>query len=315
MDNPLAVVLAVVIAIGVLAYFGRIASRRGRELREQQQSDFASDGKTAPLDLATPHRPKVSFFMLEGDEAVVTFDVPVPSGSIDEVLADLLVSEAVEVLREESKQRDIKHVIAVVAKAGRGDVREVGRRSLEYPGALPPSLGSSHLLQFTKFGNDPIDGQFDKRPSASTSTAPSGSDDLGPIGEGLTLPKAVDVGLRSRGLDPAAMSAGELVRTLLELFGYQVEAGAAGDTYTATKGGQKTFIQDIPHEEGQHPEVEEAAINQFMFDFSASKADRGLLVSDKWGQFVMYEREKRQPNARFITRERLQGFIDALALG
>ncbi len=46
-----------------------------------------------------------------------------------------------------------------------------------------------------------------------------------------------------------------------------------------------------------------------------SGADRGLMVSDKFGPFEVYERERREPRVRFVTRERLQGFVDALTVG
>ena len=71
----------------------------------------------------------------------------------------------------------------------------------------------------------------------------AGSDDLGPIGDMLVLPKAVDLGLRTRGLDPSTMRAGEFVLTLLELFEYDVTSGELPGTYTASKGGRRTYHQ------------------------------------------------------------------------
>ena len=305
---------AVVIAISVLAIVGIRASRRGRELREKVKSDLADPQSATTIDLSAPRRPGVARFAIEGSTAVVVFDVPLADGPIDEVLADLLVAEAVEVLRDEAPGRSITEVVEVVAHAGRGETREVGRRSLELPGALPPAMGFGHLLQFSKFGLDPIAGQFEGEATTGGS-APAGSDDLGPIGDHLVLPKAVDVGLRSRGIDPATMKAGEFVLGLLELFEYDVTSGQISGTYFASKAGQRTFIRDEPHAEGGHPELDADVINQFMFDFSSSGADRGLLVTEKWGPYEIYEREKRQVRVRFITRERLQGFVDALSLG
>jgi hypothetical protein len=37
-------------------------------------------------------------------------------------------------------------------------------------------------------------------------------------------------------------------------------------------------------------------------------------VTDKFGPYVMYEKERRDPRCRFITRERLQVFVDSFAL-
>jgi hypothetical protein len=49
-------------------------------------------------------------------------------------------------------------------------------------------------------------------------------------------------------------------------------------------------------------------------DFGSSGADRGLLISEKFAPFEIYDRERRDRRIRFVTRERLEGFIDALAL-
>ena len=38
------------------------------------------------------------------------------------------------------------------------------------------------------------------------------------------------------------------------------------------------------------------------------------VVSDKFGPFLVYEKERREPWVHFITRERLQQFVDSLAL-
>ena len=308
------VFFAVVIAIGILVYFGVRGNRRSREMRENAKRELAGTAVREPTpDLTAPQRPTVASFRIEGNEAIVTFSVPLLAGDVDEVLADLLVAEAVEVLRDEAPGRSIDNVTTVVACAG-DDGREVGRRSLEFPGSLPPALGFGHLLQFSKFGLDPIDGQFEGTFTAGTSVG-AGSDDLGPIGDMLVLPKAVDLGLRTRGLDPSTMRAGEFVLTLLELFEYDVTSGELPGTYTASKGGRRTYIREEPHTEDGHPELNESVINQFMFDFSSSGADRGLLVTEKWGPYEIYDREKRQPHVRFVTRERLQGFVDALSLG
>ena len=55
-------------------------------------------------------------------------------------------------------------------------------------------------------------------------------------------------------------------------------------------------------------------MRQFVVEFVNSGADRGLLISDKFSPFEVYEREKREPRIRFVTRERLQKFVDALSL-
>jgi hypothetical protein len=70
----------------------------------------------------------------------------------------------------------------------------------------------------------------------------------------------------------------------------------------------------VPHLPGSHPELDESAIRKFVVDFGSSGADRGLLISEKYAPFEIYDRERRDRRIRFVTRERLAGFIDALAL-
>jgi hypothetical protein len=40
-----------------------------------------------------------------------------------------------------------------------------------------------------------------------------------------------------------------------------------------------------------------------------------MLITDKYGPFLIHEIEVNQPRVRFITRERIQRFIDSMALG
>jgi hypothetical protein len=40
-----------------------------------------------------------------------------------------------------------------------------------------------------------------------------------------------------------------------------------------------------------------------------------MLISDKYAPFMIHEIEAHQPKVRFITRERIQRFVDSMALG
>jgi len=66
---------------------------------------------------------------------------------------------------------------------------------------------------------------------------------------------------------------------------------------------------------GDHPELEEGVIRRFLADFSSSGAERGLLISDKHSPFMIHDIEANQPKVRFITRERVQRFVDSMAVG
>ncbi len=74
------------------------------------------------------------------------------------------------------------------------------------------------------------------------------------------------------------------------------------------------MVRVVDHNEGEYPELGEQAITGFLFDFASSGASRGLLVTDKYCPFSVYERERRDPRVRFLSRERLQQFVDAAAM-
>ena len=90
---------------------------------------------------------------------------------------------------------------------------------------------------------------------------------------------------------------------------------SAAGTFDASRAGQRVFVRTIPHGAGEHPELDESAVDRFVVEFLSSGADRGLLITEKFSPFEIYERERREPRMRFITRERFQAFIDALAVG
>lgn len=297
--------LVVAVFIGIVA---AVLNRRTKTVRDQMRLG----DKIAPeLDVERP-RAKVLDFHVRGDQAVVTFAVPLPPGDIDGVLSELLLDEAVEVLHEKQATLPIKDVTKVVAFAGDGERRKVGELELAEPGLLPP-ISPVARFRLSSVGYDPLDRQFEEGPPASPPevAASHGRDTLPPVGDDLSLPKAIDVGLRAQGIDPATMTAAEMVRGVLKLFDYAIVPGEDPGTYLATKAGSTTFVREDVYESGDYPEVDEDTIRSFMIGFLNSKADRGLLVSGKFAPFAIYEQEHREPRIRFITRERLQKFVDA----
>ena len=172
------------------------------------------------------------------------------------------------------------------------------------------------MLHFSRIGFDPIEQEFsaegaDEAPGLAE--RPS-TDELRPIGSELRIPKAVDTGLRAQGIDPDTMSAGELVRGMLSLFGYQIVPGIADGTYIASKGGQRTFLRDNRYQPGEYPVMDDTELRSFMVEFASSGTDRGLLVTDRYAPFGIHELERREPRVRYVTRERLQKFVDAMAM-
>ena len=287
------------------------APPRGRRARRQ-----AMDAAAPPPEpnFVRP-RPAVESFHVHGNQAEVTFDVPFPEEG-DDVLGDLLVGEAIEVVREKRHSLPINDVTEVVVYAGRDKRRQVGRMSLVTPGVLPPPSRMTDILNLHSIGVDPMAAQFSEGPAAIPETvAPTTSDDLPPLGDVIRLPRAVSTGLRAQGVDPETMSAGELVTGVLSLFGYAVTEGPGPGQFMATKGGQSTFIQTDPYAPGDYPEVEETAIRRFVVGVEQSKANRGMFVSEKFAPFSIHDIERRDPRVRFVTRERLQKMVDSIALG
>lgn len=308
-----------VVAIALVAWLLIRARRKGKAALEEAPHTAAASGLGTTKDLfepgATHHAPVFSFHV-HGEEAVVTFDVPLPDEN-DEVLNGILVDEAVEVVREKRHSLPIDGVTEVVAIAGRGNPREVGRTALPSPGELPPPLVEGGLT-FAHIAHDPFAAPFEESTDhgilyETKSDVPA--DELGPLMEELTIPAGLERGLRATGTDPKDIDAPELILGLLRMFGYGVTEHSTANTYMALKDGASIYILTEPHVKGSHPELDEGVIQRFIAEYGSSGADRGMLITGKYSPFMIHEIEGRQPNLRFITRERLQSFIERMALG
>lgn len=254
-------------------------------------------------------------FHIVGNEARVTFDVPLDDDD-DEVLNDLLVDEAVEVVREKQHNLPIEDVHHVVVFAGRGSIREVGRTKLPSPGVLPPPP-PVNMLNLGNVTRDPFTAERSTTEHAVSyqTKADVPADELPPIGKELKIPKGLERGLRATGVDVNQAAGQDIILGLLRLFGYTVSATPEPNVYMAAKAGETTLVVVDPYQTGDHPEVDEAKVRAFAGRFSMSGTSRGVFVSEKYAPFMIYSLEKNEPRMRFITRERLQEFIDLMALG
>lgn len=314
-----AIVLSVVILSVVIWYLFRSRKRNAKLIEEGPRTAVATGLSTTGhlFEATTGHHAPVSEFHVQGDEIRVTFDVPLPEER-DEVLEDLLLEESVEVVREKRHTLPIADATEIVVYAGRGEIREVGRTRLPSPGVLPPrvdvgGLSLSHVAHdpfAAPFGGDTdhVEVSYDVR-------AESPADELGPLGKELKIPKGLDRGLRALGVDPDTADGSDLILALLRMFGYTVTEQALPGSYMALKDGASTYILAEAHKEGDSPEISDSVIRRFLADFSSSGADRGMLLSEKYAPFSIHEIESRQPKVRFITRERVQRFIDGMAMG
>ncbi len=285
-----------------------------KQTAAKQADDSTSEEAGGGGGISPGSRAPVVDFHVSGRQAMVTFDVPLDDED-DEILNELLVDEAVEVVREKRHQLPITDVHEVVALAGRGKVREVGRTKLPNPGVLPPPPPVS-LLHLGNVTHDPFTAENSTEHAAAYETKASvPSDDLPPIGEELRIPKGLQRGLRATGVDVETASGAEIIVGLLQLFGYSLDTSSGTGSYTAHKGGETTLFVVDPYQTGDHPEVGEETIRAFAGRFSMSGANRGVFVSEKYAPYAIYEVEKREPRIRFLTRERLQEFIDSMAIG
>lgn len=316
-------IVLIVLALAVAGYviFNMFRSRK------RHMEEAAREGSTAPAtglavsrDLFDPsagnHAPVASFHVV-GDEAQITFDVPLDAED-DPIMNELLLGEAVEVVREKRHTLPIDGVNHIVAFAGRDEVREVGRTKLPEPGVLPPPALDAGL-SFTHIARDPFAAPFDEdridHGVAYETRSDVPADELPPLQEELRIPKGLDRGLRASGIDPGQLNGPEFVMALLRMFGYRVTEQAYPGTYIAIKDGVSTYIATDSYEKGEYPELDEGVVRRFVGDFGSANADRGMLISDKYAPFMIHEIEANQPKVRFVTRERIQRFVDSMALG
>ncbi|HEX9977276.1 MAG TPA: hypothetical protein VGB41_01495 [Acidimicrobiia bacterium] len=294
-------IAVIVAAIGIIVLSGRFRRRTA----------VTAEAGGPP---ARP-RPMVSEFHVAGEDARVYFEVPLPEGRVDEVLASLLGHEAVEVVREKRHALPIDGVHRVVA-LGRRDGSWVVATTVELdtPGRLPPSPSPEHLPHASRVEFDVFDHFDDLPPQSPKAAVPSGRETLASFTDEMVLPAGASAALRGQGIDPEKAAFHDVVLGLMRSAGYSLtETGPA--TYLARRGGQETFIRVVPHVAGHHPELNEQEMRRFVVDFGSSGAPRGLLITEKHSPFEIHERERRDPRIRFVTRERLQRFVDALALG
>lgn len=303
--------LIVIVGLVIIAF---ALSRQRKRAADMDVDDTSWLRQEVDEPEAISQRSPVAEFHVHGEEARVTFDVPLADED-DLVLNDILVDEAVEVVREKRKILPIDDVHVIVVFAGRGEVREVGRAQLPSPGELPPPV-SQEMLNLTHIARDPFAQQFDTDRSVQYETRVEvPGDELGPLRDELNVPEGLVRGLRARGQDPSMLDGPHFVLALLEMFDYRVSDLSEPNTHMATKGGAKIFISTEAHTDGGHPELDEAVIKKFVFEFGTSGAQWGMLISDKYSPYMIHDVEQREPRVRFITRERCQGFIDSMAMG
>jgi len=271
-------------------------------------------------------RPTLTGFHVHGDTARIYYDVPLPGNEVGEHLRDLLMHDASMVLHEKRAHGlPIDQVMWVEVFGFRsGEAVEVGVLDLAEPGVVPELTVTDLIPHAFAAGYDPLahleEQEFAIEPQLADHTPEEG---LPPFGDGLVLTHELDAKLRAGGLDPSGASLDDLARALLRIGGYDVvENPTAASTlrsegagvYSARKAGTDALVVVIEHQDGDHPELSEHAVNGFVFAVAEYNPDRALLITDEFGPYLMYEKERNDPRCRFITRERLQAFVDSFVL-
>jgi len=302
--------LAILLAIALIA----LVVFAARHSAEQQPPDAEAGLPAAPLGLYVP----AAEFHVESGEASVYFDVPLPAGAPDPVLRDLLIYQAVEVVRRKRFAHFPLEGIDTVRAYGTraGGPAEAGSVILDEPDILPAIPAPDLVPHAATAGYDPLaqiaEEDLVRAPGLAGDLE---GDTLAPICEEVRLTKALDAGLRAQGIDPRLMSATDLTLGLLRIAGYSIVPGEGPGTFLATRGGKRTYLLVVDHHPEEHPELSERAIKEFAAAFATMQGvDHGLLITDKHGPYLIYDQERREPRCRYITRERLQAFVDSVAV-
>jgi len=306
-------ILLVVLAVAVAAFV--IKALSGTRETSQGAVDVGSP-------LPQKAMPLVTEFHVKGDTASAVFSVPLGDAEAGPHLVDLLCASAVEYVRSKSLEGlPLDEVAQIKVFAMRGDAPElIGTVELPEIGLLPEP-DTKVLVEAT---HDPIASLA--AVVADTSVAkPSGdSSGLAPVCEFIQLSGPTEAHLRGIGVDPATMSLDDLVVGLMRISSYDVHVGRSGfnmgsehgraGLYGVTGQGKSTVLVTLTHEEGSHPELNERALSEFAVGVAQTNPDQAILVTDKYSPYAMYEMEKRDKRLVFVTRERLQAFVDSFGI-
>jgi hypothetical protein len=318
-DHKKEFLLTVAVAILIVAIAVAFVALLAYALRSAGESAERSVEARSPV----PRRPVpiVTDFHVNGDTASTVFAVPLGEAEAGDHLVELLCASAVEYLRLRKQDGlPLDGVRHIEVSAMRGDTPEVlGTVDLPEVGMLPDP--DEKVL--VEPSHDPIAAVHEVIADARVAPQSESGTSLEPIARSIELSGPTDAHLRSIGVDPDTMSLDDLVLGLLRVSGYDVHVGRTGmtdvqggraDIFGLTRDGKTTMLLILSHEDGSHPELDDSVLAKFAIGFSQSSDDQAILVTDKYSPYAMYEREKRDPRCVYITRERLQTFVDSFGL-
>lgn len=312
-------IVLVVVAIAVIATIVGIAVyalRSGGQAAKQR----VESRTTAPVRRPMP---PVESFHVRGETASVVFSVPLGDSEAGDHLTELLSANAVEYVREKvADGLPLEGVHSIAVSAKRGDADEL-LTTVELPGAgeLPDE---APILSRASLEHDPIAAVAAVVADSSVAAPTGRSDTLDPVATIVELSSPTEAHLRVMGIDPATMDLDELAVGFLRAGGYTVEPARSGfsmpslgpdQVHTFSRASDSGVLAIVPHTPGEYPELDDKVLAEFSIAVAQAGPKRAILVTDKFSPYAMYERERRDPRLVFVTRERLQSFVDSFDLG
>jgi hypothetical protein len=312
------ILIAIVVAVVVIAIIGFVVYL----LRSVGQSaEKLVDDRAAAREQRTPI-PPVESFHVRGDTASVVFAVPLGDSEAGRHLTDLLAANAVEYVRQRvAGGLPLEDVHRIDVSAMRGDVAErLTTVDLPSAGQLPDV---DPILRRVDAIDDPI--AVLQTVAADRTVAPPArdGDKLEPLSQLVELSSPTEAHLRAAGVDTSAMSLEDLVLGLLTIGGFRVDSSRQGfstakiddgDIYWIARGAENSVVAIVEHVDGSYPELDDQVLAEFAVAVAQSNPRRAMLVTDKFGPYSMYERERRDKRLVLVTRERLQAFVDSFGL-
>lgn len=259
-------------------------------------------------------QPEHDFHVID-NEITIDFAVPLPASGTDDILTELLRHHALEIIKDRKERGQPIHDIPIARISAKraGDSVEVAVLDLSEPDEFMEIELPELLPVKANAGYDPLAKFGERAGQSALPLSERRSDDLAPLAGEIRLTAGLAAGLRSLGVDPEAMTLSELGVGLLRLSNYNLTDRSDG-TYVAAGHGTSTLVSFVDHQPGDHPELAEAAVRTFLVTFATARTERGMLITDKYGPYLIYQKERANPDTLFVTRERLQDFVDAIAL-
>ncbi len=268
-------------------------------------------------------RPEVTDFHVKGDTASMVFNVPLGDSAAGQHLVDLLTAAGVEHVRDlVADGLPLDGITRISVSALRkGSPEQIATVELAEAGILP-GPAETRVLQTVE--HDPIAVLATVVADESVASTPASKGTLESVSSFLELTGPCEARLRAVGVDTSTMTHSDLCHGLMRIGGYVINdavpqpdlvSAPDAEVLSVTRGGQRIQLVILSHAEGEYPEVDDRVLAELAVVAAKPSVDRVMLVTDKFSPYSMYEREKRSDALVFVTRERLQAFVDSFGLG